>query len=213
MKNIYKGFTLIEMAVVLVIVGLLLSGLLIPLTAQIDQKDYSQAKSQLQEIREALLGYAVVNGRLPCPDTSGDGIEDVCSTIASSTTGGNIPWIDLGIQPRDPWQQNYRYRVNGAFTSSFTLSTTGSGLGVLRVCTDNTCAANVASNVPAIIYSSGKNGGSVSTSADELENTDDDKDFVSHDFSNSAVAGFDDLVVWISSNVVMNRMVSANRLP
>jgi len=215
--KLQTGFTLVEMAVVLVIVGLLLSGLLIPITAQLDQRDYAKARSELQEIREALLGYAVINGRLPCPDITGDGIADSapadCSTATTSTTGGNIPWIDLGIQPRDPWQQNYRYRVSGVFTATFNLATAATGNGILRVCTDNTCGATFANNIPAIVYSAGKNGGTVPISNDEVENNDNDKDFVSHDFSNATGAEFDDLVVWISPNVLMSKMVAANKLP
>ena len=206
-----KGFTLVEMAVVLVIVGLLLSSLIIPISAQLDQRDFARARAELQEAKEALMGYALINGHLPCPDTSvpSDGVADACPATTSSFTSGAIPWIELGVQPRDPWEQNYRYGVNGAFTVNFVLTTTGNG----RVCTDSTCVATVASNVPVVIYSSGKNGRVAPTSNDELENASNDRSFVSHDFSNVTGAEFDDIVVWISANVLMNRMVAASKLP
>ena len=62
-----RGFTLIEMAIVLMIVGLLLGGMLVPLSAQMDQRNISDTQKSLSEIKEALIGYAMANGRLPCP--------------------------------------------------------------------------------------------------------------------------------------------------
>lgn len=56
-----------ELTVVLVIISLLLGGLLVPLSTQRDI-DYSKATDKsLADIREALIGFAVINGRLPCP--------------------------------------------------------------------------------------------------------------------------------------------------
>lgn len=216
MKTI-RGFTLIEVAIVLVIVGLLLSVFLPPLSAQRDLKDYSQVRIDLAQVQEALYGFAVANGRLPCPDTVGnDGVEDACGGLTGATsTGGNLPWITLGVQANDPWDRPYQYRVNDAFGAIFSFSTGGSALGILRVCTDNSCTANVANNVPAVIYSSGKNGFvQPPTSPDELENritagATFDRSFVSHDFSPT----FDDVVVWVSSNILFNRMVAASKLP
>ena len=61
------GFTLVEMAVVLVIVGLMLGGMLIPITAQMDQRNYSETRQRMNDIREALIGYGLAHGHLPCP--------------------------------------------------------------------------------------------------------------------------------------------------
>lgn len=62
-----QGFTLMELTVVLVIVGLLLGGLLVPLSAQRDVDFAKATDKSLADIREALIGFAVINGRLPCP--------------------------------------------------------------------------------------------------------------------------------------------------
>ena len=214
MKQV-SGFTLVEMAIVLVIVGLLVSTLLTPLSAQRDLKDYSQVRSDLEQIKEALYGYAIVNGSLPCPDTDGDGVANAgCSSASNSSTGGNLPWVTLGVQGNDPWNNPYQYRVNGAFIAVFSLASAGSGAGILRVYTDSGLTSTLASNVPAVIYSSGKNGAvQPPTSADELENTTTgakfDANFVSHEFTPT----FDDVVVWVSSNILFNRMVTSGKLP
>ena len=79
--------------------------------------------------------------------------------------------------------------------------------------------ADVANNVPAILLSHGKNGAgaylsngtqlAVSTGDDEEENSDNDKNFVSHNITSD----FDDLVIWLSPNTLANRMVTAGKLP
>ncbi len=218
-----NGFTLVEMAVVLVIVGLMLGGLLMPLSAQMDQSNLSKTRKDLDEIKEALIGYAMVNGRLPCPDTDGNGTDDGCSNTNSTvSSGGNLPWVELGVQSADPWGRPYQYRVNNAFSTAFTLATTGSGTGILRVCSDYSCGTLQANNIPAIIYSVGKNGGvQPPIGNDELENTalsthaKFDRTFVSHEFAPSTAPNgeFDDIVIWISPNILFNRMVAAGKLP
>ena len=52
LKNKF-GFTLVEMAIVLVIVGLLISAFLTPLTVQLEQNRNAEARRDLAEIKEA----------------------------------------------------------------------------------------------------------------------------------------------------------------
>ena len=65
------GFTLVEMAMVLIIVALLLGGLLPTVTSQLEQQRNNESSKQLAEIKEALIGYALINGRLPRPAPAG----------------------------------------------------------------------------------------------------------------------------------------------
>ena len=62
-----SGFSLVELTIVLVIVALLSGGLMFGLSGQRDQIQNKEARQQLETIREALIGYAMANGRLPCP--------------------------------------------------------------------------------------------------------------------------------------------------
>jgi prepilin-type N-terminal cleavage/methylation domain-containing protein len=209
-KKHRSGFTLVELAIVLVIVGLLISAFLTPLAAQLEQSRNAEVRRDLLEIKEALLGFAIINGQLPCPDTDGNGTDDGCAnTNATSTSGGNVPWATLNTKQLDPWGRRYRYHVNNAFTTTFILTTTGSGAGLIRVCTTSACGGTEASNAPLVIFSTGQNGAVLPPiSLDEQENVDGDKDFVSN-----TTSGFDDTIIWISTNVLMNRMVSVGKLP
>jgi prepilin-type N-terminal cleavage/methylation domain-containing protein len=71
------GFTLIEMAVVVVVIGLLLGGLLIPLTRQIEQRKISDTQQRLARIHDALIAFAIAQGRFPCPADGSPGSNGV----------------------------------------------------------------------------------------------------------------------------------------
>ena len=76
------GFTLVELAVALAIIGLLLGMLIVPLSTQVDQQRIGDTQRQLDLIREAVIGFAVANGRLPCPATP---------TTPNTTAGATDP--------------------------------------------------------------------------------------------------------------------------
>lgn len=216
----------------MLVITLLATVLLMPITTQVTQSRLSQAKTDLDQINEALIGFALAQPKpyLPCPDVDNDGIADPCAnTFTTETTGGNIPWVTLNVPANDPWGQHYQYRVNNAYTNSaagFTLTTVptgaactppGNASGFLKVCgsaTTATCNATVVANgVPALVYSLGPNGQSAATSPDELENRDNDCLFVSKTYSTNAGAEFDDVLAWIAPGVLMSRMVTAQKLP
>lgn len=211
----YKsGFTLVEMAIVLVIVGLLISAFLAPLSAQRDLKDYSDTRATLALIQEALYGYALshpaLDGKphLPCPDSNdADNAENRTAGICDLLEG-NIPAENLGLRNTDSWNNNYRYRVTAAFADSsagFNLASNG-GITIRSAVAGNV----VASNIPVVIISWGKNGVIIpAVGSAEGENRNNNTDFVTQDFS----PNFDDIVVWISPSVLFNRVVAAGQLP
>lgn len=237
-----RGFTLVEMAMVLMIVGLLLGGLIIPLSAQMEQRRATETQKSLEEIREALVGYAVINGQLPCPadPTIPTGGANAGTPRAGTPpcTGANstgvVPWVTLGVSETDAWGNRFTYRITPDFADAIAAPTYGCAPttppanasfalcspGTLNVL-DAAGGANVALNVPAVVISHGKNSGGAytqtgtqvpaSANADEQENSDGDVDtnYVSH----TPTGGFDDQVTWVSNNVLMNRMVTAGKLP
>lgn len=231
---IIKGFTLVEMAIVLVIIGFLAAAFLSPLAAQLDQKNYGDTRKLLDESKEALLGYAITNKYLPCPDkTSGanngvndnpnDGVEDFNAAGNCIVQEGNLPWSTLSLPATDAWQQPLIYHLTTAFGQRPPLVTFGLGTnGNLRVCNQAACSnPRLTDTAVAVIISRGKNRGVCSTlpsppaCIDERANDDVNNDFVSHaqTASGSANGEYDDLVVWLSSNVLLNRMVTAGQLP
>ena len=252
------GFSLIEMAFVLVIITLLLGGLLVPFTTQVEQRRITETNKAMEEIKEALLGYALSHSStstpsqpyLPCPDaigvTSGtnapnDGLEDRnAGSSACDQAEGNLPWATLGVGNQDAWGNRFHYSVYPTFSNSaigFGLSTSAN-IDVCSVASTSSTACNptnttIANNVPVVVVSFGKNGyGALNSNSagvrniappaanlDEIANqpaaTGTHLIFVSRTLTlpGAGKTEFDDLVAWLSPNILFNRMVAAGKLP
>jgi type II secretory pathway pseudopilin PulG len=110
---------------VLAIVGVLLGGLMYTLLAQLDQRSWTDTEQRLDSAREALLGFATVNGRLPCPareDSFADEVRSATGECRDGTGeiyyGGLLPARAIGLQPVDAqgyaidaWGNRLRYAV------------------------------------------------------------------------------------------------------
>jgi prepilin-type N-terminal cleavage/methylation domain-containing protein len=231
-----RGFTLAEMAIVLLVVGILLAGLLTPLSAQIELRRTSETQKGMDVIKEAMLGYSASQtpSHLPCPDittpiaggTANDGQEDVDAAGVCLAQEGNVPWVTLGTAAADAWNNHFHYRVTTAFSNRTPATALSlAAAGDIRVCTASGCPTSIATTVPAVILSYGKNGfGAINlsgianplpASADEQENTNSNVTFVSRPQTNidAAVGEFDDLVTWIPAGVIFNRLIVAQKLP
>ena len=97
------GFTLLEVALTLFIVTLLLGSVLVPLQTQVENRKIEETQRLLEQAREALLGYAVAYGYLPCPATATSGGNEPPSpgtdhgTGACVTFNGFLPGALLGF--------------------------------------------------------------------------------------------------------------------
>ncbi len=229
------GFTLVEIAVVLLIVALLMGGLVPTLSGQIERRRVSETSKQLDEIQQALIGYAVINGRLPCPAApNATGVESPAGGgICTNLHNGFLPAATLGLPGTDSagyavdaWGNRIHYAVTGWGPNTFTTSNGMSTKGIsnlspdLLVCstapsTPGSCnsGTSLTSNgVPAVIFSTGKNG-PLGNGPDEQANLDGTNvTFVSHT-PTASPNEFDDLVIWISPNILVSRMVATGKLP
>ncbi len=235
-----SGFTLVEMAIVMVILGLMLGGLMMTLTKTKESVRRTDTKAQLEKIIEALYGYAQAYGRLPCPATpASNGTELPVGGGACSRQHGFVPSATLGIAGTvntdglliDPWNSPYRYSVTTANANAFTTvggmkATTMAGLVPnLRACREATCVNIIAANLPMVVLSTGKNWAAF-TSTDEVANAGEttvaggpsgvvyrignNMDFVSAGYNESS---FDDLISWLSPNILYTKLISAGQLP
>ena len=263
---------MIELAVVLLILGALFAGIIVPFTTQIELRRVSETQKTLEEIREALLGFAAAHGRLPCPAAPNTtGVESKVPAGANTDTQGNctnfwdgfVPGTTLGIGPTDAsgyildaWNNRIRFAVSdsdhstgGSAAANTYKDFTGEGATVgstsemrnvgmatltpdLKVCstvtgsTATSCAAgsSLVDTAVAVIYSTGPNttqpdtGG---TRTDENANPNPNtagaanRVFVSHERAGPGAPNgeFDDIVIWLSPNILYAKMISAGRLP
>jgi len=107
-----KGFSLIEIAIVLVVVGLIISGGLLGLSPVLQANKITQTNAQMDKIEQALILYVIQNGCLPCPAvptaltgrstdatgiyTAGCGNNTTCAPVQ-----GSVPWVNLGLAKDD----------------------------------------------------------------------------------------------------------------
>ena len=230
------GFTLTELAIALVIVGLLTGGLLLSLTTTRDIANEKETQKQLAMIQEALLGFAVAQQRLPCPAApNATGVESpVGGGVCTNPYDGFLPGNTLGLAPTDAqgyvidaWGNRIRYAVTTVSATSPNLFTTAAGLKSqwsagpqpdLRVCNTaaginaGNCAAkaSLTDSAVAVVFSTGRSGAAGPAGTDEQANvTTIDRVFVS---ANPGPT-FDDLITWLSPNLLYNRLIAAGRLP
>lgn len=233
------GFTLVEIAVVLVIVGLLVGSFIGTFVSRVDATRRDNTKTELLEIKQVLIAFAYSQGAnvyLPCPDTDvpPDGLENrLAGACTPGGALGTLPWITLGLGREDAWATHYRYWVNDAYAISagFNLASDDAGGGNAGVQTRvNDAAVDMVTNAVAVIFSHGKNSlGGVSVAGvnqdaipvagrdDENENGDGGLVYMARPPSEegSAAAGgvFDDIVIWINSYEIKAKMVVVGKLP
>lgn len=135
------GFTLVEVAVVLLVLALLASGLSVPIAAHLQMRRHEEARKQMEQARDALLGFAAAHGRLPCPALeAGRGQEsfapggDAANGECADFHAGLLPGAALGLAPldgegfvRDPWssaRNRVRYAVSGVTVNGVTRALT-----------------------------------------------------------------------------------------
>jgi len=114
------GFTLIEMAVVLVIGGIIISIMATVLPSLLQAGKIKKSQAILERVDYALQGFVSATGRFPCPDMNMDGKED---REDGGTPGnpaddrcpryvGDIPYVTLGLSSgEDVWGNSIRYGI------------------------------------------------------------------------------------------------------
>lgn len=264
-KGRNSGFTLIELAIVMVVVSIMIGSMLGPLKQQIDDQKIKETEQQLKEIHDALLGFAAVEGRLPCPTEPGeDGLELDPGTNCEGRTGtvqhGFVPANTLGLQGNtndqglllDAWSQPIRYSISNSnennaaaglwdivreddiragFTANNLLDN-----NPLIICDRNSpsdidctgASRPIVNELPVVFFSTGprypiqSNRGNIAMSDAENENlganligieVPDNNVFADADFSVRRGQEFDDIVMWISPNILYGTLLQAGHLP
>jgi len=114
-----KGFSLVELSVVLSIVGIVLSMgyMIFPKQIEMDMRQKSQI--QVQKLEYELVGFALQNHRLPCPDKNGDGLEQCAGAVI-----GEFPWRTVGLtsKPIGSSKVALRYGVYKNAAANLTLA-------------------------------------------------------------------------------------------
>lgn len=117
------GFTLLEMLVVLVIIGLL-AGLVGPkLFERLDTSKVQTAEAQVKMLRGAVNMIRLDLGRIPSPQ-EGLGLLETAPANQAETARWRGPYLEDAL-PLDPWGNAYQYAVPGAGGQPFALYSLG----------------------------------------------------------------------------------------
>jgi len=224
LKN--QGFTLVEVAMATVLVGILTMGVLEIFLLQVGQSKLDKTTEELQKIRNALIGFAIINERLPYPDRDNDG-EENNDFDCDMEKDGWLPWATLGIERTDSWGNPFFYRLDKAYCLGNIPNppNTSSNLEIVKI-VNNTTYSQVGtdyyyksnSRIIAIVLSCGQSGIDQTktrpplcktNSDNEAENIDHDRRYVNNNFIERR---FDDRLIWLSKTTLLNHLVKAGRL-
>ena len=117
-KSFEHGFTMIELLVVLVILGLL-AGLVGPqFFSKVDSSKVRTAETQVKMLKMALQTYRLDIGMYP------KSLSDLRSAPADVDNFWRGPYLDEAL-PKDPWNHEYRYRLDSKAEQGFYLYSLG----------------------------------------------------------------------------------------
>ncbi len=123
MKNTnkkHKGFTLIEIMVVVAVIALLGAMIGPTLFNKVQQAEETRVAQDIRAIESALKFYRLDNYRYP---TQGQGLDALVRAPSGAEDRWNGPYLDS--MPLDPWGQSYRYVYPSTHDRDFDVFTLG----------------------------------------------------------------------------------------
>jgi len=109
----YPGFTLIELMVVIVILGIL-AGLIIPkIMGRPEEARRMKAKVQIESMETALKLYKLDNGSYPTTEQGLQALVEAPSVGQLAKAWREGGYLEKGKVPKDPWGNEYVYLCPG----------------------------------------------------------------------------------------------------
>jgi general secretion pathway protein G len=108
LKGKTRGFTLLELLVVIVIIGLLAGYVAPRYFSQVGRSEIQVAKAQIESLEKALDQYRLDTRRYPSAE---EGLQALVSK-PENAAGWNGPYLKKAV-PADPWGRPYAYRTPG----------------------------------------------------------------------------------------------------
>jgi|GEM_PF-2099285 len=114
-QRVSHGFSLVEIAVVLVIVGLIVGGGVSSYNAFVDNAYQNSTDSKLIQTKRAILDYVKVNYYMPCPAADDSGDENRAANGTCTTVKGFVPYNAIGrsrAESSDDYSNVFAYGIN-----------------------------------------------------------------------------------------------------
>ena len=117
-----RGFTLIEIMVVVVIIGILATLIGTAVIGRIDDANIAKVKSDISTMSSALQLYKMDNGDYP---TSEEGLEALIRKPSGARNWNKGGYIEGGKIPKDAWDNDYNYLSPGVNNTDYDLWSNG----------------------------------------------------------------------------------------
>jgi len=114
----HRGFSLIEIMVVIVIMGILVSVVAVNIMGKPDEARQLKAKMDIQTLETALKLYRLDNGRYPTTEQGLQALVEPPSVGQLAQNWRKDGYLEKGKVPKDPWGNEYIYfspGINGDF--------------------------------------------------------------------------------------------------
>jgi len=129
MDNTERGFSLVELSIVLIVLGIIISIGFKLLPNLVSRAEATKNTAALQRAQDALIGYAATHHRLPCPDDNNppDGIGNPgTGPNTCAVAVGYLPYLQLGLtNGQDAYKRVLRYGVTTDYTTASTRGNDG----------------------------------------------------------------------------------------
>jgi general secretion pathway protein G len=120
-----RGFTLIELMVVVVILGIL-AGLIIPkIMGRTDEARKLKARMQIEQLEQALKLYYLDSGEYPTTEQGLNALIEKPATEPVPKRWREGGYLEKGKIPRDPWDTPFVYVSPGVHSKDFDLVSYG----------------------------------------------------------------------------------------
>lgn len=232
-----RGFSLIEIAIVLTILGILLQAAMVPLSTFESTRRERLLQADLARIRDALIAQLLSKGALPCPTADASAVRVASDQHARcQRRRGGLPAIALALAGAtdaagsllDPWGRAYRYAVSDADSTERGLpglpdwTTPGepAAVGIAALAGTLTICAEPADGCPMhsvrandlvfVVLSYGADAG---RDGWQEANHRDAGSFTLAPRSALAERAFDDALTWASRSELVLWLLRAGRLP
>lgn len=160
-----SGFTLVELSIVIIIVGLLTAGGLAVGASMVERAAYIDTQKLITQLQRSVKDFYIVNGRLPCvaplddaPGSSGFGVENPNCASSAAVPGGTFregsPVVRIGMIPvrtlglsdsaaSDKYGNRIVYAVSEQLTDANQFGAQNGGI-IVRDMNDNPVLSNAA---------------------------------------------------------------------
>lgn len=209
MNNNQSGFTLIELAISMIVIGLVLSMTISSIKVTTVNQRYKKSQKITESLNKHIEHFYAMNGFLPCPISASDFKPDSFNCNSSLTPNvqkevlnGIVPFPALGIKENqilDAWKQPIRYSVSRNLTTSYINEDRN---GYIKLKDENGNIFNDALKAKYTLFSLGANNPDIEGSfkceslhAHETENCDNNNDaLTAGQYSNTPDNFFDDII-------------------